>query len=144
MNKPTRSSQTIKAAADAVVEYTLISFEPRFLLWEKLVNLGVAERVWNAHALGADRGTAGVPSEAELAEPEFAELMRTLARARKRWARETFLVLGLDIHHRGGEVLITFDLTWDEGETFQPCEIAVDFCLVGPAGASRAASPNLN
>lgn len=139
MSKSTISTKLIKAAADAVVEYTLISFEPRFLLWEKLVNLGVAEQVWNAHSLGQ------VPVEAGfLAEPELAALTRTLVEARKRWGGETFLVLGLDISHRGGEVLVTFDLTWDEGENFQPCEIAVDFCLMDPPVSRSEVSPHLN
>lgn len=139
MNKPTLSMQTIKAAADAVVEYTLIAFEERFLLWEKLVNLGVAERVWNAHVLGVDPLALGT-----FTEPAFAKLTRTLVRARERWAQETFLVFGLDINHRGGEMLVTFDLTWDDGESFQPCEIAVDFCVLPSGDPHAVGSPNLN
>ena len=139
MNNPAKSRETIKAAADAVVEYTLISFEARFLLWEKMVNLGVAERIWNAHARGIDPLTVG-----SFSEPAFAELVRTLAQARQRWAEETFQVHGLDIQHRGGELLVVFDLTWNEGESFQPCEIAVDFCTRLAPGRLPAGSPHHN
>jgi hypothetical protein len=120
MKAPT-CRDTVKAAADAVVEFALIAFEPEFLLWEKDVNLRLAELIWNS---GGSDPFAMLPAESELA---LATLADRLARARReRWGEETFLVLGLDLHYENHDFIFTFDVTWDAGETFRACEMAVD------------------
>jgi len=117
---PTRL--VLKSAADAVVEFALISFEERFLLWNKDVNLGVAQRIWNAFPSKGDPLLAGVSPE-----PELAALIERLAEARaSRWHRTRVRMFGLDVHVVAGELVFDFDLTWDEGESFHPCEITVD------------------
>lgn len=119
---------TVKAAADAVVEFALISLEPEFLLWVKTVNLRVAELIWNAHSCGGPAPFADPP------EPALTRLIDRLSRARAtRWGEERFLVFGLDVDSDDVDITFTFDLTWDEGHSFHPCEIAVDFPLAGPS-----------
>ena len=122
------SRRLIKAASDAVVEFALIAFEEEFLIWDKSVNLCTAELVWNAHVWGIDA------RDVQVAEPTLGRLVRTLMRARRvRWNTERFLVFELDVRHEEGEVLFSFRLTWDEGESFHPCEIAVDWNIACPA-----------
>lgn len=127
MSRTRPSPERIKAAADDVVEFALLSLVPEFHLWEKTVNLHVAELVWNAHACRAPFPITDPP------EPALTRLIERLASARQtRWGEQPFLVLGLDVRHEDGEIFFTFDLTWDDGESFHACEIAVDFEVAGP------------
>ena len=127
MRTTTPTRRIMKASTDALVEFALISFEEEFLLWEKSVNLSVAELVWNAHDRGVD------PREATASRPALKPLVQRLMRARRiRWRAEKFLVVDLDFNHTQGDLVFTFRLTWDEGETFVPCEIAVDLNIAGP------------
>ncbi|MDJ0523548.1 MAG: hypothetical protein QNJ90_15875 [Planctomycetota bacterium] len=108
----------VEAAAYAVTEFAIVSLNPEYLRWDKDVNLGIAEMVWNACSAGPD----------EVIElgwlPEFAEMADHLTHVRKaRWGDERFLVLGLDARQVDGEIVFCFDLTWDHGETFESCEI---------------------
>ena len=121
-------SDVLNAAAHAVVEYALVSLEPEFHRWEQSVNLRAAQCVWNARSMGWD------PPDPPSRDPALAELIARLARVRStRWKDEVFLVLALDVRHEDGEVFFTFDLTWDEGDTFHPCEIALDHSIVSAA-----------
>jgi len=121
-------SRILKAASDALVEFALLSFAEEFLLWEKSVNLCMAELVWNAYRRGVD------PREATASRPALKPLVRRLMRARRvRWRKERFLVSGLDVRVEGAELIFSFKLTWDEGATFHPCEITVGMNCAGPA-----------
>jgi hypothetical protein len=125
----------MQAAADAVVEFALLSLGPEFLRWEPRVNLGTAALVWNAHRAGAEPPLLGTPGSAALAR-----LMRVLGEARRtRWPDCDFQVFDLGVRHEGGDLLFTFRLTWDDpagqGDLRTwPCEIAVawDAPLLGP------------
>ena len=131
MRTTRQSKRTIRRAADAVVEYAIVSLQAEFLVWEKHVNLGVAELVWNAHSFGTCEPPAAVSS------PVMTALIERLTHMRRtKWPDEKFVVLGLDVRHRHGDLLFRFDLTWDEGETFQPCEIAWDPLGVSPTLAN--------
>jgi len=116
------SGSALKTATDAVVAYALKSLAPRFLCWTKDVNMQVAEFVWNAGGVNLDPKVFHAPGG------DLPAMVRMLCRARRGVPREVdeVMLLGLDVHHERGEILFTFDLSWDEGETFQPCEIAVD------------------
>jgi hypothetical protein len=112
---------TLKKATDAVVEYALISLEPEFLCWEKDVNMEVAELIWNADGLGIN--AAGFYSQGG----DLSRLARALCEARRtRWPDEDVWLINLDVHIEDDEITFTFDLSWDEGETLQPCKIAVE------------------
>jgi len=115
---------TIRKAAQAVVELATLALEPQYLIWDKVVNLGVVEGVWNAASFG---------DEAKLVLPEderLAGLIERLIRVRRtRWPHVDSVVFGLDMRHADGEVLFAFDLTFDGGDTFHPCEIAWDMPL---------------
>ncbi len=67
---------------------------------------------------------------------DLSALVRVLCRARRGVPSEVddVLLLDLDIRHERGELLFTFELSWDQGETFHACEIAVDFAICGPVG----------
>jgi hypothetical protein len=110
--------EVIRHAADSIVEFAILAFAPEFLRWDKTVNVGTAELVWNFH------GTDIRPPAEEPDDPVFEALVERLVRARRtRWGDEEFLVLGLDAHREGDRLFFTFDLTWDEGETCQACKI---------------------
>lgn len=128
MSRTRPSNARMKAAADAVVEYALIAFQEEFLLWEKDVNLEVAEFVWNAGGVNLE---SWIPRPGK---PSLSGLVETLCRARRvRWGKEEFILLNLDSRHEEGEFLFTFDLSFDDGESLHACEIAVDFILAGPS-----------
>lgn len=121
--------EAIRTAAHAVVEYATVAFQIEFLRWDKTVNLGVAEMVWNAHSAGVD------PHVDPQTEPELIALFERLGQVRRlRWGEERFLVFGLDVRYEDDDILFTFDLTWDDGRTFQPCEIAWDIPVAEPDG----------
>jgi len=125
---PRPSEAKVLEAARAVVELATLALEPEYLVWDKSVNLGVVEGVWNAASFG-DEARLVLPADGHLAG-----LIERLMRVRKkRWPKVDFLVFALDMRHEGEEILFTFELTFDEGESFHPCEIAWDMPLAGPA-----------
>ncbi len=115
------TTKQLKRAADAFTGFVVEALREEFLLWDKSVNFGMAEMVWNAHSMGAI---------AELgwhSEPKIAEMHEVLTRLRAtRWRKEEFLAFGLKARTEDGEVFFRFDLTFDEGITFHPCEIVWD------------------
>ena len=112
---------TLKKTTDAVVEYALLSLEPEFLRWEKDVNMEVAELIWNAGGLGIN------PSGFYAPGGDLSKLAKALCKARRtKWPDEDVWLLNLDVRIEDGEITFTFDLSWDEGESFQACKIAVD------------------
>ena len=123
--KPIRPSlETLKSATDAVVEFALIAFQMEFLRWTPSVNCTIAAMMWNTCRGGREPDAFGAPLDAELER-----LMQILARSRTtRWAADEFEfeVEDLEVHTEDGEMVFTFRLTWDEGESFWPCEIVVD------------------
>ena len=121
MSQTAPSHASIKKATDAVVEYALLSLEPEFLRWEKDVNMEVAELIWNAGGLGIN------PSGFYAPGGDLSKLAKALCKARRtKWPDEDVWLLNLDVRIEDGEITFTFDLSWDEGETFQACKIAVD------------------
>lgn len=120
LNAP--STSALKTATDAVVDYALRSLEPQFLCWTKEINMQVAEFVWNCGGINLDPRVFHAPGG------DLPAMVRKLCRARRKVPREVdeVMLLGLDVHHERGEMLFTFDLSWDEGESFQPCRIVVD------------------
>ena len=131
MSKSRPSRARLRAAANVVVEYALIALQEEFLLWDKDVNLEVAEFVWNAGGMNLE---SWVPRPGE---PSFSDLVATLCRARRlRWAQEEFLLLNLDSRldprPDGEDLLFTFDLSFDDGKRLHACEIAVDLTVAGP------------
>jgi hypothetical protein len=116
-----RISKKLKRATDAFTGFVVEALREEFLLWDKTVNFGMAEMVWNAYSMGA---------VAELGwhcEPKIAEMHEVLTRLRAtRWRKEKFLAFGLEARSENGEIHFRFDLTFDEGRTFQPCEIVWD------------------
>lgn len=129
MSQTIPPAHAIQAATDAVVEYALLSLQQEFLCWEKDVNMRVAEFVWNAGGRNLDPSVFSAPGG------DLPDLVRTLCRARRAVPPESddVLLLGLDVHDERGEIHFTFDLSWDEGDTFQACKIAVDFPVGDPA-----------
>jgi len=108
----------IDAASNAVTEFLTVAFQEEFLRWDKDLNLGIAEMVWNACSARRDG-----PVEMGWA-PEYQDLVEHLMRVREtRWPRERVLVFDLDARVVDGEIVFSFDLSWDDGEMFQPCEM---------------------
>ena len=121
MSQHIASLDTLKKTTDAVVEYALISLEPEFRCWEKAVNMEIAEFVRNTGGRNLD------PSVFQSPGGDLSFLVKALCHARRtRWPDAEVLLLGLDVHREHDEIVFTFDLSWDEGETFQACEIVVD------------------
>lgn len=117
----------IEAAANAVVEFAIVSLQAEFLRWDKDTNLGIAEMIWNAWS--AEPGDVLAMGWIE----EYTDLVERLIEVRRtRWPDERVFVFGLDALHRDGGLFFRFDLTWDEGETFQPCEIEWVMCTQDP------------
>ena len=116
-----RISKQLKRATDAYTGFVVEALREEFLLWDKSVNFGMAEMVWNAHSMGA---------VAELgwhADPKIAEMYEILTRLRRtRFGKEKFLAFGLEARTQDGEIYFRFDLTFDEGLTFHSCEIVWD------------------
>ncbi len=113
----------LKETTDAVVEFALFALREEFLRWDKSVNMGVAEMVWNAGLYEPEPTAFGAPGDRVLDG-----MMRRLMRERTtRYKHQSCIVLELDVNSAIGELVFTFALTWDEGESFQPCEIAVDW-----------------
>ena len=128
MNTTDTMPDRIRQASDAVVEFAIISLQPEFLRWEKTVNMGMAELVWNGHSMGIR------PPVTSVTDPALAEMIERLVRARTtRWDEEDFLVFGLDVRHRDDAVYFVFDLSWDEGQTCNSCEIEWVWNEPGPA-----------
>lgn len=121
------SREALETATDAVVEYALKSLEPEFLRWSKDVNMMVAEVVWNAGGEHLDQGIFYAPGGGLTA------LAHRLGRARRKVPREIddVMLFDLDVFHEGGEICFTFTLSWDEGESLQPCRIVVDESVQG-------------
>ena len=123
---PTRGE--IREAAHAVVELAVLSLRPEYLCWSKTINLSLTEFAWNT-ACG-DPLASWVSDE----DPRLVELHERLVQTRRtKWPDTTCLIVGLDVRRSGDEALFTFDLTWDDGETMHPCEIAWDPAGVAPS-----------
>jgi len=132
---PTMPAGTdLQETTDAVVEFALLSLRKEFLRWDKGVNLGVAEMVWNACIYEKEPLAFGAPGD-----PALDKLMRRLMRERTtRFRHQSCVVLELDVRNGTSELVFTFALTWDEGRTFQQCEIAVDWpCALPEAPPGR-------
>ncbi len=118
MKKFIKPEDVVLKEANAVVQFTLIAFEPGFLKWDKETNLQVAEFIWNCG--NGKLGTAAVPGE----DPDMRKLIRKLRRARTSTYRKLdSFVLDLDIRLDVADWIFTFNLSWDEFDTLQPCEI---------------------
>jgi len=124
---PTRA--VIGNAANAVVAFALHAFEIEFLCWTKDVNMEVAEFVWNAGGHNLDPDAFRAPGG------DLSALVRALCRARREVPPEVgdVLLLNLDVHPEGFELVFTFDLSWDLGETFQACRIVAAIPIMDPA-----------
>ena len=120
LNAP--STSALKTASDAVVGFALRSLAPEFQCWTKEVNLQVAEFVWNCGGINLDPCVFHAPGG------DLPAMVRALCNERRNVPRDIdpVMVLGLDVHHELGEVFFTFELSWDEGETFQSCRIVLD------------------
>jgi len=127
---PPRSA--LRTATDAVVGYALEALAPGFLLWTKDVNMNVAEFVWNAGGLNLDPSVFHAPGG------DLSALARRLCEVRRKVPAEVddVMLLDLDVHHEDGELVFTFRLSWDDGETFQPCQITVEQGPVAPVDAN--------
>lgn len=128
MKQTLPSPQVLKAATDAVVAYALHALAPEFLCWDKGVNMEVAEFVWNAGGRRLDPSVFRAPGG------DLSALVRVLCRERRGVPAEIddVLLLGLDVDHEHGEMFFTFELSWDKGETFTACKIAVEFSILNP------------
>ena len=51
------------------------------------------------------------------------------------WDKDV-LLLDLDVRHERGDLFFTFELSFDQGETFHACELAVDFAIGSPVGCA--------
>jgi len=112
-----------KKAADDIVEFALMAFEPDYLLWDALTNMALVTFAWNAGHPAASPVVRPIP----LADDRMDRLLRLLIEARRtRWGDRTFEVADLVPQVVDAEIVLTFRLTWDGGETFRPCRIVVD------------------
>jgi len=125
MNPKAPPQSALKTASDAVVEYALHALEPEFLCWTPEVNMEVAEFVWNAGGLNLDPAVFHAPGG------DLPAMVRRLCELRRKVSREVdeVMLLGLEAQHENGTLFFTFELSWDEGETFHACRIEVDFPL---------------
>ena len=112
------TSRQLRAAGDAVAEFAMISLRPEYLCWTKDVNFTIAEFTWNlrGHSMGKPL----------LFDPRLHDMVQRLTRARQgRFAEHVFDIVGLDAHREGNSMVLTFDVTWDEGLTYRPLAIRV-------------------
>ena len=122
MSRSSPSQKRLRTACASVVELATLSLRPEYLRWERQVNLGAAELIWNygGHDLG-------LPILGPVDDPAFAAMCEHVARVRRdRWPDEDFMVVQLEAHTRQLEIVFQFELTFDEGRTFHPCEIVWD------------------
>jgi hypothetical protein len=132
MNHTLPPRSVVQAASDAVVGYALEALAPEFHSWTKDVNMNVAEFIWNAGGRNLDPSVFHAPGG------DLSGLARRLCEARREVPAEVddVMLLDLDVHHRNGEIVFTFRLSWDMGQTLQPCEITVDAAHAPPANAN--------
>ena len=128
MSHRTPPRERIQTAAFDLVEFALVAFEPEFLRWDKDVNLGVAEMIWNLYSAGMDVAVAPCTCTHEQLQVtprlDVDDLVERLEHVRRsRWGHQLVMVLGLDVRAQGWELVFSFDLTWDDGQTLHPCEI---------------------
>jgi hypothetical protein len=64
------ASEQIQAAADAVTEFLTVAFQSEFLLWEKDVNLAVAEMVWNYCTACQETASPSAPRKSRARQQE--------------------------------------------------------------------------
>ncbi len=118
----------IQAAADAVTEYLTVAFQPEFLKWDKLVNLAIAEMVWNAHT---DEQRGGVPRvHVDASLRELHDRLRDVRRTR--WPDADWSVMRTGALVEREHVVFTFDLWWDDAGYCQPCEMTWVQRVAGP------------
>ncbi|MFV1959216.1 MAG: hypothetical protein ACC662_07365 [Planctomycetota bacterium] len=110
-------------AADDIVEFALMAFGPDYLLWDALTNAALATFAWNAGHPAASPVVMPTP----FSDARMDRLLRVLCEARRtRWGDRTFEVADLRSQVVDGEIVFTFRLTWDGGQTYRPCRIVVD------------------
>ena len=132
MNHALPPRSVAKTAADAVVGYALEALAPEFQLWTKVVNMSVAEFIWNAGGLNLDPSVFHAPGG------DLSALVRRLCELRREVPAEfdDVMVLDLDVGTRDGEIVFRFQLSWDLGRNVQPCEITVDPAPFPPVHAN--------
>ncbi len=132
MNHTLPPRSVVQTASDAVVGYAIESLAPEFQRWTKHVNMHVAEFIWNAGGRHLDPSVFHAPGG------DLSALARRLCEVRRKVPAEVddVMLLDLDVHHRNGEIVFTFQLSWDLGQTLQPCEITVDMSHAHPASAN--------
>lgn len=122
------NDRVTQEAADAVVEFVLLAFEPEYLLWDASTNAALAEFVWNA----GDPDGIVLASGSCFPDPTMERLHRRLTRARRtRFGHCRFSVLDLVPETEDGHVVFRFRLSWDGGETGRDCRMVVDFPVEG-------------
>lgn len=117
-----------KAAADAIVELALNAFETPFLCWTPEVNTAIAACAWNE----ADPRTRVFPPNHDFPEPRMRRLYERLSEMRRtQFGGVDVSVWDLAVHIENREMVFTFLVSWDGGESGRPCRIVVDASCYG-------------
>lgn len=125
-----------KEAADAVVEFALIAFEPEHFFGDADSIAALTEFVWNS----CDPGAEVLASACFLPDRPTRMLFRRLKKARHaRFGQHHFTLWGLELRVEGRQAVLAFELSWDGGATCRPFRTTLDRSQLPPAVLAESA-----